>query len=66
MTSPDVSIVIAAYNAADTIQRAIRSAITQQGVTVEVIVAATAIATLARMGRSSSFTRERPARACSF
>nr|WP_298093942.1 glycosyltransferase family 2 protein [uncultured Shinella sp.] len=39
MTGPDVSIVIAAYNAADTIQRAIRSALAQQGVTVEVIVA---------------------------
>jgi len=39
MTEPDVSIVIAAYNAADTIQRAIRSALAQEGVTVEVIVA---------------------------
>lgn len=39
MTEPDVSIVIAAYNAADTIQRAIRSALAQDGVTVEVIVA---------------------------
>lgn len=38
MTGPDVSIVIAAYNAADTIQRGIRSALAQQGVTVEVIV----------------------------
>ncbi|MFT4159182.1 glycosyltransferase family 2 protein [Shinella sp.] len=39
MTEPDVSIIIAAYNAADTIQRAIRSALAQEGVTVEVIVA---------------------------
>ncbi|WP_308311247.1 glycosyltransferase family 2 protein [Shinella sp. CPCC 101442] len=39
MTAPDISIVIAAYNAAETIQRAIRSALAQQGVTVEVIVA---------------------------
>jgi succinoglycan biosynthesis protein ExoO len=39
MTAPDVSIVIAAYNAADTIPRAIGSALAQQGVTVEVIVA---------------------------
>lgn len=39
MTAPDVSVVIAAYNAADTIQRAIRSALAQHGVSVEVIVA---------------------------
>lgn len=39
MSGPDVSIVIAAYNAAETIERAIRSALAQQGVTVEVIVA---------------------------
>jgi succinoglycan biosynthesis protein ExoO len=37
--TPDVSVVIAAYNAADTIERAIRSAVAQQGVTVDVIVA---------------------------
>lgn len=35
---PDVSIVIAAYNAADTIERAIESALAQINVTVEVIV----------------------------
>lgn len=39
MTAPDASIVIAAYNAADTIIEAIRSALAQQDVTVEVIVA---------------------------
>ncbi|WLS05845.1 glycosyltransferase family 2 protein [Shinella oryzae] len=39
MTAPDVSVVIAAYNAADTIQRAITSALAQDGVSVEVIVA---------------------------
>lgn len=39
MTGPDVSVVIAAYNAAETIERAIRSALAQQGITVEVIVA---------------------------
>ncbi|RFZ87425.1 glycosyltransferase family 2 protein [Shinella sp. WSJ-2] len=39
MTGPDVSVVIAAYNAAETIERAIRSALAQQGVIVEVIVA---------------------------
>ncbi|HSX74856.1 MAG TPA: glycosyltransferase, partial [Shinella sp.] len=37
-TGPDVSIVIAAYNAADTIGEAIRSAAAQQGVTVEILV----------------------------
>ncbi|TWD44837.1 succinoglycan biosynthesis protein ExoO [Agrobacterium vitis] len=36
---PDVSIVIAAYNAADTIERSIESALAQLNVTVEVIVA---------------------------
>ena len=36
---PDVSIVIAAFNAADTIGRAIAGALAQQGVTLEVIVA---------------------------
>ncbi|MHB0950911.1 MAG: glycosyltransferase family 2 protein [Allorhizobium sp.] len=36
---PDVSIVIAAYNAADTIGRAIAGALAQQGVMLEVIVA---------------------------
>ncbi|MQW89454.1 glycosyltransferase family 2 protein [Sinorhizobium saheli] len=35
---PDVTFVIAAYNAADTIMRAIDSALSQQGVEVEVIV----------------------------
>ncbi|MGQ3211830.1 glycosyltransferase family 2 protein [Shinella sp.] len=35
---PDVSVVIAAYNAADTIQRAILSAAAQHDVTVEIIV----------------------------
>lgn len=39
MSAPDVSIVIAAYNAADTIERAIRSALAQEGVSVEVIIA---------------------------
>ncbi len=39
MTEPDVSIVIAAYDAADTIRRAVQSALAQEGVTVEVIVA---------------------------
>jgi len=41
MTSgtPDVSIVIAAFNAAETIGRAIAAALAQQGVTLEVIVA---------------------------
>lgn len=39
MTPPDVSVIIAAYNTADTIRQAIRSALAQQGVTVEVIVA---------------------------
>ena len=37
--APDVSIVIAAYDAADTIERAIRSAVAQQDVTLEIIVA---------------------------
>lgn len=36
--APDVSVVIAAYNAADTIQRAIQSAMAQRAVTVEIIV----------------------------
>ncbi|MCZ7465291.1 glycosyltransferase family 2 protein [Rhizobium rhizogenes] len=36
--SPDISFVIAAYNAADTIEAAIQSALGQQGVTLEVIV----------------------------
>jgi succinoglycan biosynthesis protein ExoO len=36
---PDVSVVIAAFNAADTIERAIESALSQINVTVEVIVA---------------------------
>ncbi len=39
MTAPDASIVIAAYNAADTIMEAIRSALAQQDVTVEIVVA---------------------------
>ena len=38
MPAPDISIVIAAYNAADTIQRAILSAAAQEEVTVEIIV----------------------------
>lgn len=37
-TTPDVSVVIAAYNAADTIGDAIGSAAAQEGVTVEIIV----------------------------
>ncbi|HEV7310785.1 glycosyltransferase family 2 protein [Ensifer sp.] len=37
-SSPDVSFVIAAYNAADTIRRAVNSALAQEGVDVEVIV----------------------------
>lgn len=37
--TPDVSIVIAAFNAADTIGHAISAALTQQGVALEVIVA---------------------------
>ncbi|GAB1582715.1 glycosyltransferase family 2 protein [Phyllobacterium phragmitis] len=36
---PDVSFIIAAYNAEDTIGRAVESALAQQGVSVEVIVA---------------------------
>ncbi|HXV29155.1 MAG TPA: glycosyltransferase family 2 protein [Sinorhizobium sp.] len=36
--APDVTFVIAAYNAADTIARAIDSALSQEGVTVEVVV----------------------------
>jgi succinoglycan biosynthesis protein ExoO len=36
---PDVTFVIAAYNAEDTIRRAIESALAQRGVSVEVIVA---------------------------
>lgn len=39
MNGPDVSVIIAAYNAAQTIERAVRSALAQQGVTTEVIVA---------------------------
>jgi succinoglycan biosynthesis protein ExoO len=35
---PDVTFIIAAYNAADTIQRAIESALAQRGASVEVIV----------------------------
>lgn len=37
--TPDVSVVIAAFNAADTIERAIESALSQINVSVEVIVA---------------------------
>ncbi|MFA7412991.1 MAG: glycosyltransferase family 2 protein [Rhizobium sp.] len=37
--TPDVSIVIAAFNAAETIERAIAAGLAQQGVTLEVIVA---------------------------
>ncbi|WP_027997526.1 glycosyltransferase family 2 protein [Sinorhizobium arboris] len=36
--APDVTFVVAAYNAADTIVRAIESALAQEGVTVEVVV----------------------------
>lgn len=36
--SPDVTFVVAAFNAADTIRRAIDSALAQEGVSVEVIV----------------------------
>ena len=36
--SPDASFVVAAYNAADTIERAIDSALAQTGVSVEVVV----------------------------
>lgn len=36
--SPDISFVIAAYNAADTIEAAVQSALDQRGVTLEVIV----------------------------
>ncbi|RVN04547.1 glycosyltransferase family 2 protein, partial [Sinorhizobium meliloti] len=35
---PDVTFVVAAYNSADTIVRAIESALAQEGVTVEVVV----------------------------
>ncbi|WFU51460.1 glycosyltransferase family 2 protein [Sinorhizobium terangae] len=35
---PDVTFVVAAYNAADTIVRAVESALLQEGVTVEVVV----------------------------
>lgn len=38
MTKPDVSVLIAAYNAADTIRAAIDSALAQRGISVEVIV----------------------------
>jgi len=37
-SSPDISFVIAAFNAADTIEAAVQSALDQQGVTLEVIV----------------------------
>ena len=37
-SQPDVSIVIAAFNAAQTIDRAITSALAQQGVSLEVVV----------------------------
>jgi succinoglycan biosynthesis protein ExoO len=37
-TSPDVSVVIAAFNAEETIARAIDSALRQEGVSVEVVV----------------------------
>jgi succinoglycan biosynthesis protein ExoO len=37
-TAPDVTVVIAAYNAADSIERAIQSAAAQEGVRVEIIV----------------------------
>lgn len=37
-TFPDVSVIIAAFNAQDTIARAIDSALHQEGVTVEVVV----------------------------
>jgi succinoglycan biosynthesis protein ExoO len=37
--TPDVSIVIAAFNAADTIGRAVAGALAQQGVVLELIVA---------------------------
>jgi succinoglycan biosynthesis protein ExoO len=38
MEMPEVSVVIAAYNAADTIERAIQSALAQRDVTVEILV----------------------------
>jgi len=38
VSPPDISFVIAAYNAADTIEAAVQSALEQQGVTLEVIV----------------------------
>lgn len=38
LPAPEVSFVVAAYNAADTIRRAIDSALAQEGVNVEVIV----------------------------
>ncbi|MDX2328385.1 glycosyltransferase family 2 protein [Sinorhizobium medicae] len=38
LSIPDVTFVVAAYNSADTIMRAIESALSQEGVTVEVIV----------------------------
>lgn len=38
-TQPDVSFIIAAYNAAETLAKAIDSALAQRGVSVEVIVA---------------------------
>lgn len=37
-TRPDVSVLIAAYNASETIEKAVLSAIQQQGVEVEVVV----------------------------
>ena len=36
---PDISFIMAAYNAAETLSKAIDSALAQTGVTVEVIVA---------------------------
>lgn len=38
LSIPDVTFVVAAYNSADTIMRVIESALSQEGVTVEVIV----------------------------
>ena len=38
MTRPDVSVIIAAWKAADFVERAVRSALLSRGVTVEVIV----------------------------
>ena len=36
--SPDVSVIIAAYNVEPYIERAIRSALDQKGVTVEIVI----------------------------